>query len=153
MGHRRHTSLIPTISTISHRQTPQASAPLFLDQFSIGRGWDAMPDTYGPRPPQHVTGHGQQTSTPHAAVFIPLAQCPAESLEVGVVDRSNAVKQPDDILWRLFRTRNKRPTHEERAALSEKTGLQTEIIRTWCAPLDPDACGELDWVLLHFPRD
>ena len=107
-----------------------------------------MPD--GPRPPQHVTGHtsqlelvGQQTSTPHAAVFIPLAQCPAESLEVGVVDRSNAVKQPDDILWRLYRTRNKRPTYEE--TLEKETGLQTEIIRSWCAPSYPNACWKSDW--------
>ena len=144
MGHRRHTSLIPANSTISHRQTPQASAPLFLDQLLTGRGWDAMPNTYGLRPPQHDSGHtsqlelvGQQTSNRHAAVLIPLAQRPAGSSEVGVVDRSNAAKQPGDILWRLYRTRNKRPMYEERVALAKETGLQTEIIRSWCAPSYP----------------
>ena len=52
-----------------------------------------------------------------------------------MVNRSEA-RQPDEILWQFYRTRNKRPTYEERMALAKETGLQTEIIRTWCAPLD-----------------
>ena len=47
--------------------------------------------------------------------------------------RSNAnVKEEQyEILRRYYRTRNKKPSYEERSALSEETGLQTEVILQW----------------------
>ena len=110
------------------------------------------PGSYGPSPPYYVTRHQELVAQGQATLSISSSQRPSDSSDVGVVNRSEA-RQPDEILWQFYRTRNKRPTYEERMALVEETGLQTEVIRTWCAPLHPDACGELDWVVLYFPRD
>ncbi|RPD54412.1 hypothetical protein L226DRAFT_616708 [Lentinus tigrinus ALCF2SS1-7] len=40
-------------------------------------------------------------------------------------------KNPEDILWEFYRTRNRKPSYEERVELSKATGWLTETIAQW----------------------